>query len=606
MHKITLMNKSIFVTVCGLAFLISLFSNPISAQNAYTKLCLQAIDFEKAGKLDEAVGKYNEAINLKPDEWTGYNYRAKVNLFRSKYDDAIYDISKAISLSPQTLSLYAVRANCYESKGAYDKAIADYNMALSKVNNNNEENYLAYFQRGRACFYYKQYLESVSDFSQALILAQKIKESATQIYYLRAQAYLELKKYSESIQDFDSYLSSDPDNIKAVLLQGNAYLKNGDREKAKAIALKIIQLDPSKEVCFSGSHMLDIFNFDLRREKSKQLTQIAQFYISEYSSAPSKALANIKITDAFKNLDTAWLYVPGLTKEDTDLKDTIKARLFYVYPLMKSKPEITEQVRKYVVQASGATQEKKYDEAIELWSTTLKITPYFPMAYYNRALLYDMQGYTIFSISDMENYLKLAPDASDARSARDKIYAWEVKVKDVTEPAPSYKPAAINHIQSDSYSPGNFVFALAAGGGFGVQLGKNPGLADLWTQSTNGATPDYSYSDKMPFLYSGDLEMSVKPLKRLGIGAFGSLTGGIGARTKVSEVKYMLNMGSAQYGVLLRYYMLLNDGANKPDLYLQYNYGKTSLTGSYCVATMDGIIYNYSYTRDFHGSAPLQ
>jgi tetratricopeptide (TPR) repeat protein len=475
---------------------------------------------------------------------------------------------------------------------------------LSKASNNNEENYLAYFQRGRACFFNKQYPESVSDFSQALVLAQKIKESTIQVYYLRAQAYLELRKYSESITDFDIYLSSNPNDIKAVLLQGQAYLKNGNKDKAKTIALKIIQLDPSKEVCFSGSHMLDIFNFELRREKSNQLIQIAQFYISEHSSAPSKALANIKLNDAFKNLDTAWLYAPALTKEDMNLRDTIKAKLFYVYPLMKSKPEITEQVRKYVVQASGATQEKKYDDAISLWTTTLKISPCFPLAYYNRALLYDFKGLIRNSISDMESYLKLMPDASDARSARDKIYAWEAKVKDVTESEQNPRSTAINHIQSDSYSPGNFVFAAAAGGGFGVQFGKNPGLADLWTQSTNGATPDYSYSDKMPFLYSGDLEISVKPLKRLGIGAFGSLTAGIGARTKVSEVKYMLKMGSAQYGGLVRYYMLVNDGVKKPDLYLQYSFGKSSLTGSYCVATMDGIIYNYSYVRDFHGSAP--
>ncbi|MCE5345438.1 MAG: tetratricopeptide repeat protein [Bacteroidales bacterium] len=598
------MNKSILGIVCGLVILLTSFSGTTFAQNAYTKLCLAAINYEKEGKLDEAVNKYSEAINLKPDEWTGYNYRAKVNLQRGMLDNAITDISKAISLSPQTLSMYAVRANCYEAKGLYDKAIVDYGVALSKVNFNDKEIYLTYYQRGRAYFSNKQYQESVNDFSQALALAQKFKKPTTEIFNLRAQSYLELKRYSEAIADFDTYLSSNPDDIKALLGQGSAFAKNGEAEQAKVIARKIIQLDPSKELCFSGSYMLDIYNLDLRREKSKQLVQNAQILISERSSSPSRALANIKLTDAFKKLDTAWLYSPGLTKEDWNLKDTIMEKFFTVYPLMKAKPEISEQVRRYVVQAQSATQAKKYDDAIKLWSATLNISPYFPIAYYNRALLYEMKGLYRSGISDLEKYLRLMPEASDARSSRDKIYEWEAKVKDVNESVQVYQYEAINHIQSASYSPGNFTVAIAAGGSFGFQIAKNPGLEKLWSTCVGNATPDYKYTDKMPFLYSGDLEIVVKPVKRIGIGAFGKLTGGIGARTKVSDVKYMLNMGSAQYGGLLRYYLILNNGAEKPDLYIQYAYGQSKLNGYYGVATMDGLIYNYSYTKDFKGSAP--
>ena len=94
-----------------------------------------------------------------------------------------------------------------------------------------------------------------------------------------------------------------------------------------------------------------------------------------------------------------------------------------------------------------------------------------------------------------------------------------------------------------------------------------------------GATPDFKYSDKMPFLYSGDLELIVKPLKRFGIGGFGKYTGGIGARTKVSGTKYMLDMGSIQYGGLVRYYLLLNNMSERPDLYVQYGYGVSKLSG---------------------------
>jgi tetratricopeptide (TPR) repeat protein len=391
--------------------------------------------------------------------------------------------------------------------------------------------------------------------------------------------------------------------MEAILTQGYAFLKIGDTEKAKASAQRIIRLDPTKEFYFSGSRMFDIYDLAMRREKSIKLTREAQTLISEQSSVASKTLANIKLSDAFNNLDTAWLYSPGLTREDRGLKETIREQFFVVYPLLKTKPEISEQLRRYVVQATSATQEKKYDEAIALWTTTLNIAPYTPIAYYNRALLYEMKGLYRYGISDMEKYVTLMPDAADARQAKDKIYEWEAKVTNV-EPVQAFRAEPINHIESGSYSPGNFTFAMAIGGSFGVQFAKNPGLAALWQQSAGTSTPDFEYSDKMPFLYSGDLEMTIKPVKRIGIGAFGKLTGGIGARTKVSDVKYMMNMESFQYGGLLRYYMLLNNGAEKPDLYIQYAFGKSSLGGSYGVATMDGIIYNYSYMKHFEGKAP--
>ncbi len=605
MHKTTTMIKSSCTNFFCLFILFTLFSNTTFGQNAYTKLCLAAIEYEKAGKLDEAANKYTEAISLKPDDWTGYSYRAKINLQRGNHDDAISDVTKAISLSPQTLSLYAIRANCLDAKGMHDKAIFDYNMALSKVGSSDKEIYLIYFQRGRSYFYNKQYKEAVIDFDQALVLAQKFQNSTERIYFFRAQANMELSNYTGAIKDFDSFLLARPNDMEAMLLQGFALLKNGDKEKANALALKIIQLDPSKEAYFSGSRMTDIFNIDFRREKSKKLTQDAQILLSEQSTIPSKTLANIKINDAFRNLDSAWLLSPGLSSEDMELKNTIRENFYIVYPLMRSKPEITELVRKYAVQATSATQEKKYDDAISLWSATLNISPYFPLAYYNRAMLYEMKGLLRNSISDMENYLKLMPDASDARSSRDKIYAWEGKIKDAPvaeQVSPRYGP--VNQIEEKSYSPGNFKFAVGMGGSFGLQFAKNPALAALWTQNTLGATPDYDYSDKLPFLYSGDLELVVKPVKRIGIGMFGKMTGGIGARTKVSEVKYIMSMAALQFGGLIRYYMILNNGAARPDLYLQGAFGQSKLNGYYGVATMDGIIFDYSYMKNYKGSAP--
>jgi len=249
-----------------------------------------------------------------------------------------------------------------------EKAIADYNVALSNVSTNDKSIYLTYYNRGLAYFNNKQYQPAINDFNQAITSAQKFQRPLPEAYKYRAQSHMELKNYSEAIRDFETYLKSKPDDIQAVLFQGYAYLKNGDTEKAKSIAQRVIQMDPTNELYFSGNRILEIYNLDLRRQKSRQLTEDAQTYITEQKSIPSRTLANIKISDAFNNLDTAWLYSPTLTKEDRILKDSIREKLFVVYPLMRTKPEISELVRKYVVQAQSATTGKNYDEAIQLWS----------------------------------------------------------------------------------------------------------------------------------------------------------------------------------------------------------------------------------------------
>lgn len=596
------MTRLKIITVSVLIMMSLTWKGNIYGQNAYTKLCLEAISYEEAGKFEEAVAMYSEAINLKPEEWTGYHYRAKVNFHLQKYDNAITDLTKAISLSPQTLSLYSLRANCYEAVKLYDRAVEDYNMALSGQGKKAGELYVIYFQRGRTYLSSKKYRESEVDFSKALELAKKAGITAPEISEYRAQALIALQRYPEAVSELDLLLTTRPDDIKLLLLKGHALLKNGEEEKAVVIASRLINLDPAKGIYFSGKDMSDIFDLEKRREKAVQLLNLAGELMQEQSSMPSKILANMKISDAFKDLDTAWVYAPALTEEDLELRKSVLNKFFEVYPFMKTKPEIPEQVRKYAVQASGATQEKKYGDAVKLWSTTLDMAPYYHLAYYNRALLYEREGRLDSSINDMEKYLKLMPDAEDARSARDKIYEWEGKVTAMDESVPVTKPGVINKIESKNYSPGNFKFAVAMGGSFGLQIAKNPDLEELWTQCTLGATPDHSYSDKKPFLFSGDAELTVKPVKRIGIGIFGRYAGGIGTRTSVSEVKYLMDMGTLQYGGFLRGYLLVNNGSAQPDLFLQYGIGKSHLSGYYGVATMDGIIFDYSYFKRFTGS----
>ncbi len=97
------------------------------------------------------------------------------------------------------------------------------------------------------------------------------------------------------------------------------------------------------------------------------------------------------------------------------------------YRALTVKPPVSEEQRKYIVQANAMSQRKKYAEAIGLYRKAVDLDPVsYPGAYFNMALLSaQIQRYSQ-AITYMRQYLMLEPDAKDARSAQDKIYEWEL------------------------------------------------------------------------------------------------------------------------------------------------------------------------------------
>lgn len=101
------------------------------------------------------------------------------------------------------------------------------------------------------------------------------------------------------------------------------------------------------------------------------------------------------------------------------------------YRSLKIKPQISEELRKWIVQANAEFQQKQYLHAIDLYEKAIELDPVsYPAAYFNLALLCEQQHWYSSAITRMKQYLMLVPDAQDARSAQDKIYEWQFMVQE--------------------------------------------------------------------------------------------------------------------------------------------------------------------------------
>jgi len=89
------------------------------------------------------------------------------------------------------------------------------------------------------------------------------------------------------------------------------------------------------------------------------------------------------------------------------------------------KPQLPEGAVRFKVQAEAAVQQKRFSDAVDLYDQALEIAPWWPAGRYNRGLilgeLKDYEG----AIGELKRYLKIDPDAANARAVQLKIYEWE-------------------------------------------------------------------------------------------------------------------------------------------------------------------------------------
>lgn len=97
------------------------------------------------------------------------------------------------------------------------------------------------------------------------------------------------------------------------------------------------------------------------------------------------------------------------------------------------KPELTEEAVRRKVQAEAAVREKRFNDADALYEEALGVAPWWPAGHYNRGLILGEQKDYEEAIDELKRYLKVDPDAANARAVQLKIYEWEALVPQVAK-----------------------------------------------------------------------------------------------------------------------------------------------------------------------------
>lgn len=96
------------------------------------------------------------------------------------------------------------------------------------------------------------------------------------------------------------------------------------------------------------------------------------------------------------------------------------------YRVASGKPSLPEEAVRFKTQAEFAVKQHRLEQAVDLFDQALNIAPWWPAGHYNRGLILgELKDYTE-GIASLQKYLKLEPDAANARAVQNKIYEWEI------------------------------------------------------------------------------------------------------------------------------------------------------------------------------------
>jgi len=160
---------------------------------------------------------------------------------------------------------------------------------------------------------------------------------------------------------------------------------------------------------------------------NENLIRLGEVMFSEYT---------FQSTDSYKEYGTLekladylFFFQHQLNIQRYDSLITLFEPIAAKYRELKAKPQISETQREYIVQANSFNQEKNYHKAIELYNKAIEVDQTaYAAGYSNLALLSAQISKFDAAIYYMKKYLLLEPEASDARSAQDKIYEWKAKI----------------------------------------------------------------------------------------------------------------------------------------------------------------------------------
>ncbi len=188
------------------------------------------------GDFTKAIGCFDKAIELNPDDPDAYNNKGSALDRLGEYPQAIECYDKAIELNPDDPDAYNNKGSALDRLGEYRQAIECFDKAI--VLNRNDP--YAYFFKGYALNKLGEYAKEIECYDRAIELTPEDPD----LYSAKGNALDDLGKYRQAIECFDKVIELAPDDLPAYNFKGMTLDNLGEYRQAIECYNKAIELNP--------------------------------------------------------------------------------------------------------------------------------------------------------------------------------------------------------------------------------------------------------------------------------------------------------------------------------------------------------------------------
>jgi len=188
------------------------------------------------GRFGEAIQEFRKAIKISPNFADLHNNLGLAYQLNGEYELAIKSFKQAIKLNPRYVEAHLNLAITLNELGRYEDAVSFFSQATEAEN---IKDGMTAGIRNRISSAHAELGDTYCDIgyntegSEEYQKALKLNPQHHDIRLKLAKTYLNLEQYYMAIEELEALTKAHPDYIEAIIFLGVAYLKNGQKEKAR-------------------------------------------------------------------------------------------------------------------------------------------------------------------------------------------------------------------------------------------------------------------------------------------------------------------------------------------------------------------------------------
>jgi len=389
-----------------------------------------------------AISYYTEAIRIDPEFAYAYYLRGKDYSILDEHEKAVADYSEAIRISPEIAGkceydyacntavvnalnpgdaqAYFVRGNAYTYFREYEKAVADYTEAVHITPQFAD----AYENRGEAYGKLGENEKAIADYTKAIRINLSVERGNLYYQYLnRGYFYYQLEDYEKAIADYTEAIHINPENSDPYIYRGDAYNNLGEHEKAIADYTEFIRSNPTFP--FSGCRNIQCYTASINVYPDDCLVYIyrgeAYYELGEYERAivdyTDAIRLNPEVVSAHFRRGDAYFSLQDYEKAIADYTEAIRldqqqAKFCSNPPcftaIINLNPHPTDS-QSFSTRGDAYFSLQDYEKAIADYTEAIRIDPKYSFAYKGRGdVYYKLEEYEK-AIADYAEDIRLRP-----------------------------------------------------------------------------------------------------------------------------------------------------------------------------------------------------